>query len=102
GRVLGHVKEISIVDGTGRIVASSDAALVGQPLAAAGALPATVGERALAGSTDLLNNSAIDRTTEAPSGAYPLYGSNDRVIGAVVVEKFERTYKPGLPLWVLV
>jgi signal transduction histidine kinase len=102
GPVLGHEKEISIVDRSGRIVASSDPGLVGKPLAAAGALPAAVGERALAGSTDLLTNSANDPATQAPSGAYPLYGANDQFTGAVVVEKYERTYKPGLPFWVLV
>src|SRR5262245_43330766 len=32
GRVLGHVKEISLVDRSGKIVASSDPALIGKPL----------------------------------------------------------------------
>jgi signal transduction histidine kinase len=101
GRVLGHVKEISLVDRSGQIIASSDPTLIGRPLTAAGALPATVGQRALSGSTDLIGNSALDPTTGEPSGAYPLYDANGQLIGAVVVEKFERTYRPGFPLWVL-
>lgn len=47
GRVLGHVKEISIVDRSGTIVASSDPNLIAKPLATAGPLPATVGARPL-------------------------------------------------------
>ncbi|MEA2514713.1 MAG: two-component system, OmpR family, sensor kinase [Thermomicrobiales bacterium] len=101
GRVLGNVEAISIVDRSGRIVASSDQGLIGQSIEAAGPLAAAVGERALAGSTDLLRNSEIDSATKAPTGAYPLHGSNDQLVGAVVLEKTKRTFTPGLPLWVL-
>jgi signal transduction histidine kinase len=102
GRVLGHINAISIVDTSDRIVASSDDALIGRPSSAAGPLAASVAERALAGSTDLLRNSELDPQTSAPTGAYPLYGSNDQIAGAVVIQKSERTFTPGWPLWALV
>jgi signal transduction histidine kinase len=99
GPVLGNIEAISIVDQLGQIVASSDPALIGQPLAVAGPLAVTAGERALAGSTDLLANTELDSGTSAISGAYPLLDANDQVVGAVVVEKFERSISPGLPFW---
>jgi signal transduction histidine kinase len=102
GRVLGHVEAISIVDRSGRVIASSDNRLIGQPISAAGPMAVQVGERALAGSTDLLDNSAVDSSTNAMAGAYPLNGSNDQLVGAVVLEKTERTFSPGLPLWYMI
>lgn len=101
GRVLGNVRTISIVDLSGHVVASSDESLIGQAISIEGERAARVADRALAGSTDLLANSEIDPDTEAPSGSYPLLGSNDQIVGAVVIEKYRRTFSPGWPLWAL-
>jgi signal transduction histidine kinase len=102
GGVLGNVEAISIVDLSGRVIASSDNSLIGQRLDAAGPMAARVGEVALAGSTDLLGNTVVDDDTDAMAGAYPLYGSNGQLVGAVVLEKTERTFSPGLPLWYMI
>src|SRR5215217_2509239 len=102
GRVLGNVEAISIVDRSGHVIASSDNRLIGQPLATAGPMAEQVGERALAGSTDLLDNSVVDSGSSAIAGAYPLYGTNDQLVGAVVLEKYKRIFTPGFPLWLMI
>jgi signal transduction histidine kinase len=102
GGVLSNVEAISILDPGGRVIASSDSGLLGQPISAAGPMAAQVGEQALTGSTDLVKNSVVDDDTDAMAGAYPLYASNGQLVGALVLEKTDRTFSPGLPLWYMI
>lgn len=102
GRVLGNVESISIVNRSEQITASSDRALIGKRLSDLGESERTVGLRALGGDTDLRGNTIVDGHTEHSTGAYPLYNSDDQLIGAVVLSKTKRTFAPGAPFWAMV
>ncbi|MFL5759283.1 MAG: sensor histidine kinase [Thermomicrobiales bacterium] len=100
GREFDNISSISIVDATETIVASSASELIGQAVLLASPAAPGVAQRALAGSTDVVKNSVIRPKSSVITGAYPLSDDDGNIVGAVVVDKADRSFPAGLD-WAL-
>jgi signal transduction histidine kinase len=95
GREFDHISSISIVDMNGTIVASSAPSLIGHSAILAGPAVPGVAQRALEGSTDTVKNSVIRPNASLITGSYPLTDGQGNIVGAVVVDKTERSFPAG-------
>ncbi len=97
GRWFANVDSISVIDPSGRILSSSDTALIGQSVDVLGLSTRGVVDWALAGHEGERSLSTAADDESVIAGAYPVRQSVDgaaTVIGAVVVVKERRTF-PG-------
>jgi signal transduction histidine kinase len=95
GKRLANINSISIVGHDLRILASSEPLLTGREVLLISPAALGVAQKALDGSTSVLDNTRIVESISSITGSYPLTNELGAVVAAVVVDKSARSLPSG-------
>jgi len=91
GRQLANIASISVVGPDLTVLASSEPSLIDRSALLISPTALGVADSALQGETSTETNTAIMEGIGSITGSYPLYSSTGSIVGAVVLDKSERT-----------